>query len=313
MSRISALLDGLIAEGMLLELSVREAMETVNIAQFTNFELDPWWADHPVPFIATEDGAVKTISAPHMIATMLRQLELREGSDVLVLGAKGGYLTALISHMVGSDGSVVLVDPNAAVMKHVRTHLSDHEGARIVLRKLIAIDRTPPGVPNPLHRVLITGAIRKIPSWILDRLDDGGFAVAPIGPASSQTLMKIERQGSDWLQTPLAPVVFGPVDLTDVSTPPLHSLLLIAEDAIEIGLEMEIISQKEANELLDNLQIMRRDITEATDDEALNDVLDEHSEWFVRLWPVVEVMSQIGSKPRGDDLSFIDGHDDLVP
>ena len=60
--------------------------------------------DDGFPILITQNDAAKTISAPHMIATLLHHLELRVGQHVLLIGAKGGYLAALIDHIVGNDG-----------------------------------------------------------------------------------------------------------------------------------------------------------------------------------------------------------------
>ena len=41
------------------------AMEDVNPGFFTDFDLEPFWNDRPVPFLFTGFGATRTISAPH--------------------------------------------------------------------------------------------------------------------------------------------------------------------------------------------------------------------------------------------------------
>ena len=55
---------------------ISAAMHSVDISDFTDYDLEPFWYDRPLVFLETTKGGVKTISAPHMIATMLHHLEL---------------------------------------------------------------------------------------------------------------------------------------------------------------------------------------------------------------------------------------------
>ena len=70
-----------------------------DINDFTQFDTSPFYNDRPVVFLETNDGGVKTISAPHMIATLLYNLELFEEQNVVVYGAKGRiYLRTYCPH-----------------------------------------------------------------------------------------------------------------------------------------------------------------------------------------------------------------------
>ena len=76
--------------GVPINSSISAAMRSVDVGEFTDYELEPFWHDRPLVFLETTKGGVKTISAPHMISTMLHHLELAPGQEVLILGAKGG-------------------------------------------------------------------------------------------------------------------------------------------------------------------------------------------------------------------------------
>ena len=80
-----------------------------------------------MPFLITDHDAAKTISAPHMIATLLHHLELRSGQHVLLIGAKGGYLSALIDDIVGENGMVTVVEPHPAVLDHTEERIEFHD------------------------------------------------------------------------------------------------------------------------------------------------------------------------------------------
>ena len=58
-----------------------------------------------------------------MIATLLHHLELGTGQHVLLIGAKGGYLAALIDYIVGKDGMVTVLEPHPEVLYHTEERL----------------------------------------------------------------------------------------------------------------------------------------------------------------------------------------------
>ena len=108
MSKISELIRRLRNSSVVVPKDVENAMKKVSIEDFTEFETEGFYNDRPVVFLETPKGGVKTISAPHMISTLLYNLELNEGQDVVVYGAKGGYVSALIAHIVGENGKVTV-------------------------------------------------------------------------------------------------------------------------------------------------------------------------------------------------------------
>ena len=82
MSMMADLLGRLRSAGIPLDEVISGAMESVDPADFTDFHLEPFWHDRPVPFLFTDLGATRTISAPHMIVTLLHHLELQPGQEV---------------------------------------------------------------------------------------------------------------------------------------------------------------------------------------------------------------------------------------
>ena len=98
MEEMRQLLDRISDSGIEVPQPVREAMYVLHLEQFTTYDFDGFFHDRPVVFMETEKGGVKTISAPHMIVTLLHHLELKEGQEVLVVGSKGGYIAAPVSY-----------------------------------------------------------------------------------------------------------------------------------------------------------------------------------------------------------------------
>ena len=76
--------------GVPIDTNISAAMRSVDVGEFTDYELETFWHDRPLVFLETSKGGIKTISAPHMVATLLSHLELSEGQDVVIIGAKGG-------------------------------------------------------------------------------------------------------------------------------------------------------------------------------------------------------------------------------
>ena len=73
---VADLIEMLEKTGIPMSNGVIEAFLRTEPSDFTDFPLENFWHDHPVPFLVTNSGVTKTISAPHMIATMLHHLEL---------------------------------------------------------------------------------------------------------------------------------------------------------------------------------------------------------------------------------------------
>jgi len=347
MSALGRLLRRLKTAGVPLTQPISAAMRSVDVGEFTDYELEPFFHDRPLVFLETDRGGVKTISAPHMIATMLHHLELEIGQEVLILGAKGGYIAALIAHIVGPEGGVVVVDPSREVVDHVRERLEPvSETHTVRVRKMRRLDFCPPQLPEPLDRVLVTGSLRDLPAWLETRMCDGGFAVAPMGGRIAQRLVKRERVGPDWMDTDLGGVLFGPVDIADTEPEPMSAASLselLHEGAVlgeEIGLfDVEILER--LGQLASALEGLPDDLEPLPHQERMEDeppwALDEGAwmdevhpvvdlltaemDWLADIWPVlialIDVRMVHPGQPDSDDDDGRSGgfgrHGDLVP
>ena len=86
MTRTADLLRRLSREGILVPQEVKKAMLNVDLEDFTDYAAAPFFADRPVPYIESTSGNIKTISAPHMIITLLHHMELSKGQEVIIVG-----------------------------------------------------------------------------------------------------------------------------------------------------------------------------------------------------------------------------------
>ena len=330
-----------------IDSQISAAMHSIDVSDFTDYDLEPFWYDRPLVFLETRKGGVKTISAPHMIATMLHHLELSSGQEVLILGAKGGYIAALVAHIVGPEGGVVVVDPSREVVNHVRDRLNPVAQTHTVrVRKMRQLTHCPPQLPHPLDRVLVTGSLEKLPQWMTSRMADGGFAIAPIGGRYSQHLMKLERVESTWLETNLGGVLFGPVDIAETEPEPLsaHTLAEMLREGAILGQEIGILDSdtiQRLNALSMSLESLPVDLQPLPEPEGLEyeppwafdsdmwvdeahpvvDLLSAEMDWLSDVWPILITLVDIRlMQPGHPDAVDEDGqvggfgrHGDLVP
>lgn len=231
MDPMLALIERLRKAAVDIDKRLEAALMEVDVRHFSDMDPTPFFHDRPLVFLETPSGGVKTISAPHMVASLLLNLELETGQTVLLLGSKGGYMGAIIAELVGPEGEVIILDPSIEVVEHAINRL--HSYSNCIVHELTDINRTPIDLPEVLHRVLITGSLKQPPKWLEERLGEGGFIVAPLGNPLQQTLVKRENQAGELLDTDLGNVVFGPVDIaeSEPSLPGPHELADILEEA----------------------------------------------------------------------------------
>ena len=299
MTRISELLKRLVEGGVEVTSAIKRVMVETNVESFSDYDCDPFYSDRPIPFTETELGEIKTISAPHMIVTLLHYMELLDEQEVIIIGSKGGYLAALIAQLVGEKGVVRVLDTCSNVISHSKQRLT--HWPTIEFRELESIEVSPVAFPGEFDRVLITGNIDHLPNWITSRISDTGFVIAPLGPSSNQHLMKIERQGDELFPTNLGPVCFGPLESKEhhgqyVNPVELAELL---ELVIQTCQELEIIEEEEINQLQDiiaELYFLPDDLPPVGEGgipisgHPMFKSLIEKSDSFVRFWPILQVI-----------------------
>lgn len=308
---MKGLLKRLEKGGIALTDDIKKAMLSIEVDYFTDYEIDDFFADRPIAFLKQEKGATKTISAPHMIATLLFHLELKKGNEVVLIGCKSGYIAALIATIVGEEGNVKVLDPSQSVVQHAASRLT--HWPTIEVRHIESLQVAPIAFPGDLNRVLVTGQIKQLPKWINGRIIQSGFVIAPIGGCTGQKLMKLECQDGQLLPTDLGHVCFGPVDISDSEIGPIcpNELADILDMAIETFQEIEMINeqeQKSIEDLIANLRNLPDDLPPpgeagmAMEDHPMIRLLYQASPSFIRLWPLLQLMVQPNlASPGGYD------------
>ena len=135
-------------------------------------------------------GQGQTISQPYMVAKMTEMLELTGSERVLEVGTGSGYQSAVLAALSKEVFSIERIE---ALAGQARTALESAgvEGVTISVR-----DGTE-GWPekSPFDRILVTAAAPDMPEPLLEQLAEGGIALAPVGPLTSQQLLKVVKHG----------------------------------------------------------------------------------------------------------------------
>ncbi len=320
MSNLAKLLSNLKLSGIEIPEHVEKAMYKVHIEDFSNYEPDDFYLDRPVAFMKSRNGGIKNISAPHMIVTMLHYLEIAEGQQIVIYGAKGGYLSALIAHIIGENGSVTVIDPSMEVVSHVSQKLIGYPTV-----KCYHTSKLDENILPKLNRVLVTGQLEVLPTWLRSELEDGGFAIAPIGNRSHQKLLKLEKQGDELFETNLGSVIFGPVDISHTisDSPSPNEMAEMIEQVIEIMADTKIVEDPEKGKLYDLVAELRQLPDDLPPPEEFDDpsehpmmkLMMKKGEWFVQLWPLIQAAmeTRIASFDSPENYDKKSNHNDFIP
>lgn len=134
-----------------------------------------WQSDRPLPL-----SGGQTNSQPSTVAAMLDLLDVHRGQRVLDVGAGSGWTTALLAHLVGTEGSVLGVERIADLALGARAAL-DATGPWPQASVRVAT----PGVLGapaeaPFDRILVSAEAGKLPGSLVRQLGPDGIMVIPV-------------------------------------------------------------------------------------------------------------------------------------
>jgi protein-L-isoaspartate(D-aspartate) O-methyltransferase len=137
------------------------------------------YADRAVVFKRSPDGQpLSSASQPTMVAAMLELLDVRRGQRVLEVGTGTGYNAALLSTLVGPDGSVVTVELEEDLAERAARVLAA-TGAGPV--EVVCGDGGAGHAPGaPYDRIIVTVGAPDLERAWTEQLVDGGRVVAPV-------------------------------------------------------------------------------------------------------------------------------------
>ncbi|MBD3196358.1 MAG: hypothetical protein GF317_14970 [Candidatus Lokiarchaeota archaeon] len=208
------------------------------------------YEDIPNLFYYQNPQNYRTISAPHMITIMLQGLSLQENDDLLILGAKSGYIAAL-ANKLSPLGEIIVLEANSEIAKLTQENLENlnlGENVSVIVKNPLE------GMPelSPWQKILVTGAIKEIRIYpLLRQLDsDEGVLYAPIGEEYIQTYTQILRMKENFYGKKQLQVRFTPL-MTQVELDEIE-LITDFDEIKEIEVE---INPKKVEETLEKVNI----------------------------------------------------------
>jgi protein-L-isoaspartate(D-aspartate) O-methyltransferase len=147
----------------------------------------------------------QTLNAPSTVAHLLSVLDPQPGQKVLEIGCGSGYQAAIL---VALGGRVVTLDRYRTLIELAE----DRFAALKVAPKALAADGFEGlAAEAPYDRIIVDGAVQRVPSALMDQLADHGVLLAPVGTGPSQTLVRIVRDGRLFNRTEIGAVRFVPL------------------------------------------------------------------------------------------------------
>ena len=183
--------------------AVRAGMEAVDRAAFVpQPQRYAAWDDTPLPI-----GRGQTISAPHMVAMMLEELQSQPGQRLLEVGSGCGYHAAVAAAMVAPGGEVHTVERIPQLAQRARANLAGIANATVHHGDGSC------GLPElaPFDRILVTCGAPRLPGPLREQLAVRGRMVVPVGGRTLQALLVIERDGDEWREERRPGVAFVPL------------------------------------------------------------------------------------------------------
>jgi len=225
-----SLIESLRQEGILKSREVEEALSFVPREAFLDQGSQSLaYLDEPLPIASTG----QTISAPHMVAIMLEELELQPEMKVLEIGTGSGYNAALLGHIVsrglsrsGNEPLVTSIERDEKLTSFAMQNIEKVGLSNIV--RIVAGDGSL-GYPQESNeelydRITITAGAPRVPHFLKSQLKNNGILLAPIGGRSYQQLIKLRKRvgrdgKSEFTEEKLVDCMFVPLIGSDAHSP----------------------------------------------------------------------------------------------
>ncbi len=129
--------------------------------------------------IPLEIGNGQTISAPHMVAIMCEDLDLKKGQKILEIGSGSGYHAAITSKIIGKEGHVFSIERISVLANFAKKNLIETGITNVDI--IIGDGSIGFQEKAPYDRIYVTCAAPRIPSILIEQLKDPGKLMVPIG------------------------------------------------------------------------------------------------------------------------------------
>ena len=146
---------------------------------------DRAYEDTPLPI-----GDGQTISAPHMVAVMVDDLDLEPGGSVLEIGTGCGYHAAVTAEVVGPE-NVASVEYHESLARKARERLDRLGYGDVSVR----VGDGHEGWPEraPYDAAYLTCAAAELPGAVVEQVRPEGRLLAPVGTATQRLVFARRR------------------------------------------------------------------------------------------------------------------------
>lgn len=204
---LSLLVGYLRKNGYLFSMEVENAMLGIDRAHFIPEKAKDFaYADMALPI-----GYGQTISAPSVVSFMLERLGIEKGMKVLEVGTGSGYNCALISALVGKQGSVVSMDSSAQLSALAKENLKNAGVDTGNIRLVVGDGGAGYRKEAPYDRIIVTAAMPYFSAShpLAKQLAQDGKLIAPVGGKGYQDLVVYENRSGRMEK--VMPVMFVPL------------------------------------------------------------------------------------------------------
>jgi protein-L-isoaspartate(D-aspartate) O-methyltransferase len=182
---------------------VLTAMRQLPRERFVPAELQNYaYEDGPLPI-----GENQAISQPFIVALMLEAAQIKPDDRVLDVGTGSGYAAAVASLIAGH---VYTVERHRSLLETARERFRSLGLANITAKHADGTLGWPEKAP--FDAILVAAGGPEVPKAYCNQLSIGGRLVMPVGPRTSQTLVRVVRRAEhEFAETDLGPVAFVPL------------------------------------------------------------------------------------------------------
>jgi protein-L-isoaspartate(D-aspartate) O-methyltransferase len=167
------LVESLEDSGVLKSENIKKAFLNIDRKDFVTEEYkDLAYMDTALPI-----GYEQTISQPYTVVFMLELLDLKQGQNVLDIGSGSGWSTALLSKIVGKEGTVHALELIEDLVQMGRENIAKYN----IVNASISKAKEELGMPGEVFdRILVSAAADEFPEELLGQLKENGIIVIPI-------------------------------------------------------------------------------------------------------------------------------------
>jgi protein-L-isoaspartate(D-aspartate) O-methyltransferase len=163
------------------------------------------YAPIPLPI-----GLGQTISAPTIVAQMSTLLQVKEGMNILEVGAGSGYQAAVLAELTGKKGKVTTIDRIAELIEMAKANCSKAGYSNIAFIRGNGARGYEKNAPYDC--ILVAAAAIKIPQALAEQLKEGGRMLIPVGrPDYAELLIVHKLKGGEIRTEKVTDVMFVPL------------------------------------------------------------------------------------------------------